>query len=225
MISPTHTVSAEWQNENALRAYPLVDDCKAADVLPAWLLTDLRVTIDSTYEKVYVSSAYVSDTLVSVAVSGVRSGREVGLLAKTLTRDELEPYAAYSMDVLGSASGLVAFGEIPDFASFGLSFGPDDAPLVESAVTHVRAPGVTKIVDAAFGAEATGIVDLSGNSEFRTYLDSDGYVVVELVDMYRDLTTSVCNSTPSYSACGRTPVKTISGVAPDASGKITLRFR
>ncbi len=225
MISPTHTVSAEWQNENALRAYPLADDCRAADVLPTWLVTDMRVTVDASYERIYVSSAYVSASLVSVAVSGVKGGREVGLLAKTLTRDELEPYAAYSMDVIGQASGLVAFGEIPDFASFDLRFGPDDAPLAEAAVTHARAPGVTRIVDAAYGAEATGIVDLSGNSEFRTYLDADGFVVVELADMYRDMTTSVCNSTPAYSACGRTPVKTISGVAPDESGKITLRFR
>lgn len=225
MISPTHTVSAEWQNENALRAYPLVDDCRAAGVLPSWLVTDLRVTVDSSYDAVYVSGAYVSDTLVSVAVSGVKDGKATGLLAKTLTRDELEPYAAYSMDAIGPATGLVAFGEIPRFASFDLSFVPDEAPLAEAAVTRVRAPGVTKIVDAAFGSEVTGIVDLSGNAEFRTYLDSDGFVVVELVDMYRDMTTSVCDSTPSYTACGRTPVKTISGVAPDADGKITLRFK
>ncbi len=225
MISPTHTISAEWQNENALRAYPLVDDCRAAGILPSWLVTDLRVTVDSSYERIHVSSAYVSDTLVSVAVSGVKGGRAVGLLAKTLTRDELEPYAAYSMDAVGPASGLVAFGEIPDFASVNLAFAPDDAPLVEAAVTRAKAPGVTKIVDTAYGSEATGIVDLSGNSEFRTYLGSDGCIVVELVDMYRDMTTSICRSTPAYATCGRTPVKTISGVAPDADGKITLRFR
>jgi len=232
MMSPTHTISPEWQNENALRAYPLEDDAPAASVLPAWLLSDIRVTCPHVYKTVYVSSAYVSDTLVSVAVSGVtgeEGAQPVGLLARTVTRDELEPFRTYSMDRMSAgASGAVAFGEVPPgTAPFHLAFSADEAPLVEAAIVRAETPGVAKIVDPYHGTEATGIIDLSGNSEFRTAVDAEDpqTIVFTLSDTYRDVTTSVCDATPSKDACGETPVKSINGVAPDENGTITLRFR
>jgi len=237
MISPTHTISPEWQNENVLRAYPLEDDAPAASVLPVWLLSDIRVTCPRIYRRVYVSSAYVSDTLVSVAVSGTtgeEGAQPVGLLARTVTRDELEPFRAYSMDRMSAdASGSVAFGEVPPgTAPLRLTFSPDEAPLVESAVVRAKTPGVAKVVDPYHGTEATGIVDLSGNSEFRTSIGREGQdedplhtIVFTLTDTYREMTTSVCDATPSKDACGATPVRTINGVAPDENGTITLRFR
>jgi hypothetical protein len=243
MISPTHTISPEWQNENALRAYPIEDDAPAAAVLPAWFLSDMKVTCPSRYLKVFVSSAYLSDTLVSVGISGMTSGGiVVGLLARTVTRDELEPYRTYSMDRLSSdASGAIAFGEVPAGATpFRLTFSAKevevepgvteyevDSPLVESAIVRVDVPGVSRIVDPYHGTEATGIIDLSGNSEFRTSVDPDApqTIVFTLADTYRDITTSVCDATPSRDACGDTPVKSINGVTPDENGTITLRFR
>lgn len=248
MISPTHTVSPEWQNENALRAYPLEDDASAAAVLPAWFLSDMKVTCPPRYLKVFVSSAYLSDTLVSVGISGMTSGGTVvGLLARTVTRDELEPYRTYSMDRLSSdASGAIAFGEVPAGATpFRLTFSVKevevepgvteyevDSPLVESAIVRVDVPGVSRIVDPYHGTEATGIIDLSGNSEFRTSIGKEGQdddplhtIVFTLADTYRDITTSVCDATPSRDACGATPVKSINGVTPDENGTITLRFR
>ena len=230
MISPTHTVSPEWQNENALRAYPLEDDCPAAAVLPTWLIADIRVTCPSSYRQVYVSSAYVSDTLVSVAVSGVSGagGPPVGLLARTVTRDELEPFRTYSMDrIAGDAAGTIAFGEVPPGSAFRLVFSADDAPLVSAAVVRTRAPGVACIRDPYHGTSATGIIDLSGNSEFRTSVDQRDpqTIVFTLSDTYRDITTSVCDATPSRETCGVAPVKTLNGVAPDEFGTITLRLR
>lgn len=240
MTSPTHTLSPEWQNENELRAYPLQDDAPAGAVLPAWFLSDLRVTCGSPDGVVFISSAYLSDTLVSVAVSVAETlppetpGGEPrtvvsGLLARTVTRDELEPRRAYSMDRLSEAgSGMVAFGEIPpDAAPFRLTFGPGDAPLAESAVVRTAGPGVKSVADRARGTAVSGIVDLSGNSEFRTYEDPEApnTIVVELSDAYREMTTSACSATPSFDACGATPVRTINGVAPDGTGAIELRFR
>jgi len=231
MISTTHTVSPEWQNENALRAYPLEDDAPAASVLPAWFLSDLRVTCRADIARVYVSSAYLSETLVSVAVSGDGGPgtAPVGLLSRTVTRDELEPFRTYSMDRLSDvASGAVAFGEIPAGADpFRFRFKAGEAPVVEAAVVRVRAPGVTALVDPYHGTRATGIIDLSGNSEFRTSVDPDDphTIVFTLADTYRDIATSVCDATPSRDACGATPVKSINGVTPDENGTITLRFR
>lgn len=231
MISPTHTVSPEWQNENALRAYPLEDDAAAAAVLPAWFLSDLRVTCRADITRVYVSSAYLSDTLVSVAVSG-DSGPDtapVGLLSRTVTRDELEPFRTYSMDRMSDvASGAVAFGEIPAQAEpFRFRFKVNEARVVEAAIVRVKTPGVTALIDPYHGTRATGIIDLSGNSEFRTSVDPDDpqTIVFTLADTYRDITTSVCDATPSRDACGATPVKSINGVTPDENGTIMLRFR
>jgi hypothetical protein len=239
-MTPTNTISPEWQNENALRAYPLADDSKAAELIPTWLLSDIRVTCSSEDGVVFVSSVYVSDTLVSVAVSLAEtlppeepggSPRTVvtGLLARTVTRDALEPYRAYSMDRLSAvASGAVAFGEIPAGAGpFRMTFGADEAPLVEAAIVRAKAPGVTRISDQAHGTHATGIIDLSGNNEFRTSVDPKDpqTIVFTLSDIYRDIATSVCDATPSRDACGATPVRTINGVAPTADGTITLRFR
>ena len=97
---------------------------------------------------------------------------------------------------------------------------------------RVRAPGVTALVDPYHGTRATGIIDLSGNSEFRTSIGKKGQdddllhtIVFTLADTYRDITTSVCDATPSRDACGETPVKSINGVTPDENGTITLRFR
>lgn len=229
MTSPTNTVSPEWQNENALRAYPLEDDCRAAAVLPAWLISDLRVTCPSRYTRVFVSSAYVSDTLVSVGISGRTSGGAVvGLLARTVTRDELEPHRAYRMDrISGDASGAVSFGEVPPGTEpFRLAFSADEAPVLEAALVRAPAPGVSRVVDPYHGTAADGVIDLSGNSEFRTYVDpADPHAVVfRLADVYRDMATSVCDATPSHDACGDTPVRTINGVAPDGDGTITLEF-
>ena len=243
MISTTHTISPEWQNENALRAYPLEDDAPAASAIPTWLVTDIRISCPSAYKKVYVSSAYVSDTLVSIAVSGItgeEGAKPVGLLARTVTRDELEPFRAYSMDRLSDeASGTVAFGEVPPGATpFRMTFSAAEAPILESALVRTAAPGVTKITDAAHGVSATGIIDLSGNNEFRTAVDPEDpqTIVFTLSDVYRDIATSVCDATPSRDACGMTPVQTVNGVAPTAedteidgvsypAGTIILRFR
>ena len=236
MISTTHTVSPEWQNENALRAYPLEDDAPAAAVLPAWLLSDLRVTCRTDITRVYVSSAYLSETLVSVAVSG-DSGpgtAPVGLLSRTVTRDELEPFRTYSMDRMSDvASGAVVFGEVPAGAEpFRFRFKAGEALVVEAAIVRVRAPGVAALVDPYHGTRATGIIDLSGNSEFRTSIGKEGQdddplhtIVFTLVNTYRDISTSVCDATPSHDACDATPVKSINGVPPDENGTITLRFR
>ena len=238
MISPTHTISPEWQNENALRAYPLEDDAPAASRIPAWLVADMRVTCPPGCTP-YISSVYVSPTLLSVAVSGRMEGAPgapppppVGLLAKTVTRDELEPFRTYAMDRLsGAASGTVVFGEAPpEFSpspALRLSFTADEAPLAQAAVARAAAPGVTGIADPAHGTSARGIIDLSGNSEFRTRVDPDDphTIVVALTDMYRDLTTSVCDAVPSFSTCGETPVRTINGVPPTETGVIYLRFR
>jgi len=224
MISPTNTISPEWQNENVLRAYPVADDAPAASLVPAWLIADLRVTCSDEYDVVYLSSVYVSPTLLSVGISGLRgTNPPVGLLTKTVTRDELEPFRTYSMDSLSpAASGAISFGEVPAWAEpVKLSFTPDahgnvPSTIVQSAIVRVKTPGVTKIVDPYHGTEATGIVDLSGNSEFRTSLHPSipNTIVVTLSDMYRDLTTSVCDAVPSFGTCGETPVKSINGVTP-----------
>lgn len=230
MISPTHTISPEWQNENALRGYPLEDDAPAAALIPAWLISDIRVTCAADYDTVYVSSVYVSPTLLSVGISGrIGSNPPVGLLTRTVTRDELEPSRTYAMDRLtATASGSISFGEPPpDAAPVKLSFSADEAPIVQAVIVRTEKAGVTRIVDPYHGTEATGIIDLSGNSEFRTSVDPDDphTIVITLADMYRDLTTSVCDAVPSFATCGRTPVKTVNGVAPNDSGVIFLKFR
>lgn len=232
MNDASHTISPEWHNENALRAYPLADDCRAAEVIPTWLIVDLHVTVDQAYDAVFVSSAYLSETLVSVAISGVSGANPpVGLLTRTVTRDELEPGRAYTLDSLdGLSCGLVTFGEIPaDAVAFKSSFTEEEAPLAEHAVVRVNAPGVTKLVDPVHGTEASGLIDLSGNSEFRTYLDPSDKtgktIIIELTDLYRDLTTSSCSALPSYDACGETPIKSINGVTPEDDGTLHLRFR
>lgn len=232
MIDTTNTISPEWQNENALRSYPLEDDAPAAEVVPTWLISDLRITVDAGYAAVFLSSAYISDTIVSVGISGCRTYQEggvtkyappEGLLTKTVTLDELEPFRTYSMERLsGLASGVIAFGDPTNRSDrVKLVLSRDEAPLVPSSVVRVRVPGVTRIVDESHGLYATGIIDLSGNSEFRTYLGPDNTIIVELSDMYRDMTTSVCNAYPSFDTCGETPVKTINGVGPYTSGAET----
>ena len=236
----THTVSPDWHNENALRAYPLADGASAASSLPTWLVTDLQLTVPTTYETVFLSSAYFSETLVSVAISGIQvtvdtEGHEtrtaVGLLARTVTRDELAPYRTYALDRLSpEACGTVSFGTIPaDATPFKLVFTADEAPLCASSIDRVAPAGVTALVDPAHGTEVDGIIDLSGNSEFRSYLDPSDptgkTVILELADLYRDVTTSICSSAPTHDRCGETPVKTVSGVAPDAYGTLKLLFR
>lgn len=232
MNDVTHTPAPEWHNENALRAYPLLDDCAAAETLPTWLLTDLRVTVDSAYDTVFVSSAYLSEALVSIALSGATGDNPpVGLLTRTVTRDELEPGRAYGLDSLdGQASGTVVFGAIPDDASgFKLSFAKRESPLAPNAVVRVRTPGVTRLIDPAHDTAATGVIDLSGNSEFRTYLDptdpTGKTIIFELTDLYRDLTTSVCSASPSFDHCGETPITSVNGVTPDEHGVLHLKFR
>lgn len=237
MIDVANTTDPDWGNGNALRAYPLMDDASAASVIPTWLLSDMHITVSDVYEKVFVSSAYFSDTIISIGVSGtyteIREGEPVtvirGLLTCTVTRDELEPYRTYSMDRISEdATGSVAFGEPPHDASpFKITVRkPEEAELIPAAVNRIPVPGVTAIVDRDHGLSATGIIDLSGNPEFRTYVNPEDpqEILVRLSDTYRDGTTSVCSAVPSKDRCGRTPVTSINGVHPDDTGLLKLRF-
>ena len=232
MNDPSNTILPEWHNENAMRTYPLADDCPAGGILPTWLLSDLRVSVDASFDRVFVSSAYLSGTLVSVGISGTAgSDVPVGLLTKTVTRDELEPGRAYAFESMdGQAAGTVVFGEFPDDpAPFKFGFRPHESPLAANAFVRVKPPGVTRLVDPVHGTSVAGIVDLSGNNEFRTYLDPDDpsgrTIIIALSDLYRDISTSVCSASPSFDNCGKTPVKTINGVPPDGEGRLYLKFR
>lgn len=227
-VEPTNSISPEWGNSNTLRAFPLADDAPAASVIPTWLLADLHITVSAEYGDVFVSSVYLSPTLISVGISAMRDGSAEGILARTVAVDGLKPCTSYPMDSFGNAAGAVAFGEGEPVA-FPIKhvFGPEDAPIAEGAIVRMAAPKVSCISDPVFGEKAEGLIDLSGNSEYYTRRDPEirEKVWVHLSEAYRAAVTSVCNSVPSLDSCGDVPVKTINGVEPTPEGNITIRFR
>lgn len=232
----THTTSPEWYNENELRAFPLADDARGAARIPPACVVDMAVTVDGLFERVFLSSFYLSQTVVSLSVSGVDAGGVAhGLLTCTRTRDELAPYRTCGMDAVSDlACGVVVFGDlslpsVPDCAAgpLKLRLSPDDGALHPAVVTRAETGWISRVVDDAHETSARGIVDLSGNPAFTTSLREIGdtrYVQIAAADGVAEQVASTCNTKPSLDACGMTPVKSINGVRPTPSGVITLRF-
>ena len=90
----------QWYNDNEGRSYPLAEAATGAtdtDVqLPMDIIADMGLLVPPSYGNVYLSSLYVSDTLVTL---GIRS-TSTGLLVGTYSRSAVVPYTAYALTAI-----------------------------------------------------------------------------------------------------------------------------
>jgi hypothetical protein len=214
----------EWMNENENRNYPIKEDLPAisvtGDKLPSGILADMAITIEgSRTDEVFISSVTLTPTLVSVAVG---DGDSLLLLA-SITNVEthkvyrLEPQAA-------NVSGFVAFGyraivESPEAYEFE---GVAQTGLSSKAIRAMEVPPVTSLGKAGSAVEPlTGDIRLIAGS--KIYIKRSGDTIqIGLQERYRHQFVGPCDRLAEFITCGRPPIRTINGVGPDGSGKITI---
>lgn len=223
-------INSNWYDQNADRAYPLVDfatrlDTSAAFTLPNDLIVDARLaappSLDST--KFYISqlSAFGSGLVLTLSVDGVGPVASVTVPISSFTE-----YSAYTVTglpgytdvggtfVFGSAAAIIAAGSgVYNFVLAAAQLLP--------TVIFPAAPSVTSItVVDAFGVETrlTGAVTLAAG-------DNVGIAVAaQTIEVELETGVLIEDPCPCTDTGGkaRTAIKSINGATPDANGNLTL---
>lgn len=210
----------DWLADNGTRKYPFDDQASGvADsglALPYDLLIDLKITVESAIAIPYISGVYINQRLLSITICS-----EAGpLLLGTFYRPELIPYVPYQLaEVMGSrAAGTIIFGPAA-LSMLARNYVFDSASGALSPHSYVlrNSEYVKSLRSASSLTAATGHVEVLGENGVEVTVASDS-ITVGLTDQgLADLSGAV--------ACQAPAINAINNVAPDAQGRIFLRFK
>jgi hypothetical protein len=229
----TTTANMQWCNENEGRHYPLSDTATLLDnsgrALPTDIIADLHVSVAPAYRDAFISSVWITPTLLGVSISHASGA----LAAVTVDRTVYRPYTAVPLEPmpgLRTLSGWIVFGNYRYTVRQRWAFaGIQQSGLACRAMKLVTPPGITSVTK--LGTQTTLTVDgwvrLSGSGylTLKPHETDTQRIVIELAEEARPLFVGPCVTYPERGACGAPPLRMINGVCPDESGVITLRFR
>lgn len=220
----------EWCNENEARAYPLSESASRVSdsgaVLPDNVIADLGIVVPEAYADLRVSSVYVSDRIVSVAISSSAGG----LLLGSYARATLQPYMAYPLTgLVDNVTGWIVFGNHKAVTGERYRFSTAAQSGIEArAVRFVPPPGVVRFLRKG-GSDtvyAGGLVKFDADTSFNVFRDPGNpqNIIVELAPEARTRFIESCSRESAAETCGVPPIRRIATVPADAGGTITLRF-
>jgi len=213
----------EWFNENENRQYPLSEDILNSVGLPTSVLADVCISVPETVvDDVYLSMISISAGIVSVSFAASSGGLAVGTFARPV--EAHRPYAL--TPVVDSVSGYVVFGAgVNDGITSG-SYrftGLSDGKVDTNALKPVEAVPVTAIrrLNSDPSDTLDGIIKLeAGTNMVLTH--SGNIIKLSLVEAVRAEFLGPCDKYAIFDACGAPPIRTINGVGPSSSGKLTI---
>lgn len=237
--------SAQFENVNALRAFPFAGDCAPADRtgrrLPDDLIVDLHMVVPALPRQdsgssgsgeagvmpaphVRMSSLHVSPFMVSACFVSACEGCS-GAVSVTVSRENFRPYMPYRLVRLAGSfdmGGIVTFGDF-SFPGSAETYFFDDAEIHQCCVSAYEPPRLRSFVDARSGARLSGDVEI-GFSGFVSASRDGQSVRLSLEDGATEELASECYKASGSDLCGATPISSINGVRPDSEGNIVLWF-
>ena len=229
----------EYLSANAGRAYPLSEfggraDVTGAVVLPDALLVDARLNVPPGYAlgpaagTFFLSNATLTATAVSLTIAFQPAAggapRAVAVVSVDPRTADFGDYAAFQgQDPDAAVTGTLTFGDLGGTLSQltgSFSFDPTQGAF-EADVVSVGQPAVTSL-ELLNGATPVGTFDgalqlIAGRNVVFTRL-SPTSVRVDVADGINVATADAC----AGAVPAGTPIRTINGVAPDASGNFAL---
>jgi len=198
-------VNNEWYNKNELRAYPLKDTL----ALRAQVV-DLSLNIQ-TQDSVYLTYFKMTTDYVTLSIGTATQG----LFALTVIRPVygqtlvLEP-------LLPNIRGLITLGVVKDTLL-------EDSILIDPEAVHVtpKTPmyKITKVGNNR--DETTGLVELVAGTDIQIE-DVSGVITISLKPKKRSKYVPQCSEDAGLTACGYPLIRSINGVTPDSTGRITI---
>lgn len=220
----------QFENANEGRSYPFADNAilKSDDGkdLGENVISDMHLSIPKSCNA-YLSSVYISDSLVSVCVRVVDVMNNVSAMSCIIKGSDFEPYRPYALEKLSGSEdigGVVTFGAIDFISEKGsYKFSNNLIEIADSAVSKYTPAKLRKIIDDRTGEYVSGDIDL----EFSSYIKAtkeNGGIKLELMPGANDALLSKCDKNVVENPCFADPVKTINGVAPDSKNRIVIWF-
>lgn len=219
-----------WYDRNEDRRFPLADDVSAIATngtqLPDGLIVDLVIAVDTTVDptEVYLSSVRGLGTGLLIEISD-----DVGLLATATIPGTHERYDSYQVTASRGtpAAGSITIGRpevVEQLSVQGLNFVSATAQLAPTVIRPAPAGFLTQLVVEDYIGNQTQLsgdvmIESGDNIEITTQSDGLGSFLqiaaipaVVIDDRYNGHVDSA----------GRRIIRTINGVAPDASGNVVL---
>lgn len=222
---------AQFENINSLRKYPFADDAELAGSpgaeLPRDLVVDAHFVVPSESNgaapKVYLTSAYISEHLISVCFR-LGDGADGAALSTIVSMSKFSPFRTYRLQPVAGAedvSGVVTFGNMDVISVAGRY--TLRAEIHPCCVVAFSPAGLRYIEDERTGDRISGDVPIVF-SDHVLVEQNGGNFHLKLDDGSAEELASECEKASGTDVCGATPITSINGVAPDEDGNIVLWF-
>jgi len=246
-------IQADWQVRNSQRRYPIDEEASATGddgtVLPEGFLVDASIWApkylydeSSPLRYLYVSSAMVSQHLVSLTILGcvehLGGAEEFIPIASISLPKPIDPYKNYAVEpLLDGVMGWAVFGHYAvngEPVSVMLST-PSQGMLAPKAARYYEYLPISGMSTYDGFSEVTGDVRIIAEppvtaeiKDMRLYGESSDrkMLVLGLEQTQSTLEdfAGLCGKRPETNNCIKQPITSISGVAPDCNGNITITF-
>lgn len=232
--------TAQFENMNALRAYPFADGSSLADSLgrelPQDVVVDAHLVVPCAYANpesgveldtlptVRMTSVHLSPAMVSVCFVSEFDGARHAVSA-TVARDSFSPYRPVRLEKLvgeEDVGGIVTFGDLT-FPGTPDTYFLSGAILHPGCVSAVRPTPLRKFVDLRSGASVSGNAEIAFSGHVVATRDGRKFALALENGSDAEL-ASECARATGFDACGATPIVSINGIRPDADGNIVLWF-
>lgn len=242
---PTATYNLEWLNHNSQRAYPFLETASRTDVsgtitLPNHLFVELQLCIpvafqaDTTRFFLRTVSIFPSGVYVAIAYDDLNSTWPI-IAACTIPRGDGSDYQVgkiSGLDNFPDITGHITLGQIDPESSLpsGQFFFTPQATALDPDTIRPQIRGVSSVI-VVNGTERSapifGDIELVAGNNIRltTSPGPGGQTLIHIHAISGENLNAECNCedvTGSPNLDEAPCIKTINGIAPDASGNLQL---
>ena len=235
-----------WYNLQATRRYPLDDLCSsetdAGDSFPDDILVDLHVRFNSALgQYAYIQAVTVSEHLVTaiIGVSSTIDTAGTSVAAVTITKPAAINVNYAIEPLVAGVVGWVVFGAGINALPIAARFSTPRQSLIAARCARgydpLPIPAISKLNVVP---PLQGVVNINSETPIKIEHKTEmiGGVNRQLVIFslnkedasltYNPLSyfLSACGQRPESGTCGKTPIETINGIAPDCDGNIQITF-